>query len=149
MYEAGRSNESPHIFSTTIWCDSPMPSDSCPPIASWTVRAWAASIMGWRGCTGTTAVPRLTSGSARPMIARTVKVSGPKICDAHMVSKPSSRSVRARSMVSSTELAISRLTAIFMGAPSCRPVALLACRTTPNLLRRSASASWAPASLRA
>ena len=57
---------------------------------------------GWRGWIGTTAVPRSTSGSSRPTIASTVRVSGPKICDDHIEVKPISRSLVARTSVRSS-----------------------------------------------
>ena len=49
MWRAGFSNDMPNTFSMTIWCDKPMPSVRRPPLAACTVRAWAASITGWRG----------------------------------------------------------------------------------------------------
>ena len=53
-WRTGLSNDRPHIISTTIWCDSPMPSarrDGCcsVEIADCTVSACWASIIGCRG----------------------------------------------------------------------------------------------------
>ena len=52
-WRTGFSNDSPHIISTTIWCDRPMPRHSrlceVPPMAACTVSACWASIIGCRG----------------------------------------------------------------------------------------------------
>ena len=49
MWRTGLSNDSPHIDSTTIWCERPIPSASRPLVAFCVVAAWPASIIGWRG----------------------------------------------------------------------------------------------------
>ena len=46
MCRTGVSNESPHIDSTTIWWDRPMPRHSRPPDAACTVNACWAIIIG-------------------------------------------------------------------------------------------------------
>ena len=75
MWRAGRSNEYPNIPSMTTWCDSPMPRTSRRPVAAWVVSAWAASMTGWRGYVGTTAVPSSMSGTSRPTTASSVRAS--------------------------------------------------------------------------
>ena len=63
--------------------------DNAPdPVAACTVRACCASIIGWRGYTGTTPVPRPMRGTRAPATARSVSASGPKICDAKAWSSP-------------------------------------------------------------
>ena len=57
----GLSNGSPHMPSTTIWWDSPMPRSRRPLLTWLTVSAWPASIITWRGWIGTTPLSR--SGS--------------------------------------------------------------------------------------
>ncbi len=49
MCRAGFSKDWPNTFSITSWWERPMPRVSRPPVAACTVRAWAASITGWRG----------------------------------------------------------------------------------------------------
>ena len=39
------------------WCDTPRPRASRPSHTAWVDSACWASAIGWRGCTGTTAVP--------------------------------------------------------------------------------------------
>ncbi len=80
MCRTGLSNDSPHIDSTTIWCERPIPSASRPLVAFCVVSAWPASIIGWRGYVGMTDVPSSTSGTSRPTTASAVRASRPKIC---------------------------------------------------------------------
>ena len=68
-----------------------MPRRSRLSVAICTVRACWASIIGWRGYTGTTPVPRPMPGTWEPATARSVSASGPKICDAKAWSSPASR----------------------------------------------------------
>ena len=49
MCRAGLSNDWPNTFSMTTWWERPIPKVRRPPVAAWTVNAWAASITGWRG----------------------------------------------------------------------------------------------------
>ena len=62
MWRTGLSNDMPHMASTTIWCDSPMPRASRPVVAFWVVSAWAASIIGCRGYVGNDGRPELDAG---------------------------------------------------------------------------------------
>ncbi len=80
----------PHMLSTTTWCDSPIPRRSRLPVADCTVRACCASIIGWRGCTGTTPVPSPIPGTCAPATARRVSASGPKIWEQKAWSNPAS-----------------------------------------------------------
>ena len=76
--------------STITWWESPMPRMSRLSVTAWTVSACAASIMGWRGWTGTTPVPRPMPGTCTPAAASSVSGSGPKICGAKAWSNPAS-----------------------------------------------------------
>ncbi len=80
----------PQMPSTTTWCDSPMPSRRRLPVAHCTVRACAASIIGCRGYTGTTPVPRSIPGTCAPAAASRVSASGPKIWEANAWASPAS-----------------------------------------------------------
>ena len=63
----------------TQWCDTPRPSASRPPHTACTDSACWARAIGWRGCTGTTAVPismRLVSAPMRAAAVRASNSSG-------------------------------------------------------------------------
>ncbi len=65
------------VPSTVILWARPMPRINRPaPMASTTVEAWAASISGWRGHVGITAVPSSMVLVAAPMVAMAVSASG-------------------------------------------------------------------------
>ena len=80
MWRTGFSNDMPIMFSITIWWLSPIPRHRRPPTAAFTVRHCCASIIGWRGYVGTTAVPSSMRGTSRPISARSVNASWAKIC---------------------------------------------------------------------
>ena len=77
MCRAGRSNGSPQRSSTVGLCDSPMPRSSRPPVAALAVSACCASITGWRGNVGTTAVPMRMRSVRWPASANSVSASTP------------------------------------------------------------------------
>ncbi|CAB4625943.1 unannotated protein [freshwater metagenome] len=66
------------------------------------MRACAASIIGWRGKVGTTAVPSSMPGTSRDAMARAVSVSRPKICGIHAEAKPASAIAFTSSIAAST-----------------------------------------------
>ena len=109
MYAAGRSKLMPHMFSTTIWWDRPMPRRSRLSVAICTVRACWASIIGCRGYTGTTPVPSPMPGTWEPATARSVSASGPKICEAKAWSSPASRYRCSTATTSGSGLSVSSM----------------------------------------
>ena len=84
-----------------------MPSRSRLSVAICTVRACWASIIGWRGYTGTTPVPRPMPGTREPAAARRVSASGPKIWDAKAWSSPASRYRSSTATTSASGLSVS------------------------------------------
>ncbi len=76
MLRAGRSNGMRSVSSTEDLWARPMPRMRRPPLISWVVRAWAASMSGWRGQVEITAVPNSMVDVARPTTASTVRASG-------------------------------------------------------------------------
>src|SRR2546421_3884133 len=117
MCRAGRSKEYPNIPSITSWCDSPMPSTSRPPVAAWVVSVWAASMIGWRGYVGTTAVPSSMSGTSRPTTARSVRASYPNICDDQAVATPCPASIETWATTPSIDCETSMITPWRMAQP--------------------------------
>ena len=81
-WRTGLAKLIPIIDSMTTWWLSPMPRDSRPPAAAFTVSACWASTIGCRGYVGTTLVPSSIRGTSRPTMASVVRASWPKICDA-------------------------------------------------------------------
>ena len=75
MVAAGRSYGSPSISSMIQWCETPRPSARRPSHTACTDSACCASAIGWRGCTGTTAVPISTLVVPSPTIAAIVSAS--------------------------------------------------------------------------
>ena len=86
-----------------------MPSKSRLSVAICTVRACWASIMGCRGYTGTTPVPRPMPGTWEPAAARRVSASGPKIWDANAWSSPASRYFLSTATTSGSALSVSSM----------------------------------------
>ena len=78
------------MFSMTILWLSPMPRQSRPPLAAFTVSACWARTIGCRGNVGTTLVPSSIRGTSRPTIASAVNASWPKICGTQKDANPSS-----------------------------------------------------------
>ena len=138
MCTAGLSNERPNIDSMTIWCESPMPSWKRPLVASQAVIACCAMACGCLGYVGTTAVPSVRLGAARPAIADAVIASIPKMFAIQAVLKPCAAADSALRTTSST-VAPPMLSPMSM-TPASHCVPMLSHRTA-----RTARATCRPA----
>jgi hypothetical protein len=63
------------MSSTIQWCDTPRPRASRPWQTAWVDSACWARAIGWRGWTGTTAVPISMRSVAAPATATAVRAS--------------------------------------------------------------------------
>ena len=63
------------MVSTIQWCDGPTPRLNRPPHTACTDSACCPSAIGWRDCSGTTAVPSSMRLVSRPMSATAVMAS--------------------------------------------------------------------------
>ena len=83
------------MSSITQWCDTPSPSAKRPPHTAWVDSACWASAIGWRGCTGTTAVPISMREVSAPTSAAAVSASKSSgICGIHTAARPASSAQR-------------------------------------------------------
>src|SRR4051794_7271952 len=87
----------------TQWWETPRPRDNRPPHTAWVDSACWARAMGWRGCTGTTAVPISMRLVAAPMTAAAVRASKSSgIWGTHTDASPASSAHRASARRRST-----------------------------------------------
>ena len=71
------------------WCETPRPKVKRPPHTAWFDSACWASTMGWRGCSGTMAVPTSIRVVAVPMSVAAVMTSNSSgICGVQTESRP-------------------------------------------------------------
>ena len=91
------------MSSTIQWCDGPTPRRKRPSHAACTESACWPSAIGWRDCSGTTAVPSSMRLVSRPISATAVMASKScGSCGIHAVANPASSAARASSTIWST-----------------------------------------------